>query len=320
MKAKVYVTRKIPEEAYNILQNDCQCISWPAEDVQVDRDVLKRSVQDVQGLLCLLTDKIDEEILAHAPQLQIVSNMAVGYDNIDVAACTQRGIMVTNTPGVLTETTADLTFALLLAAARRIPEACNDLLQGGWRTWSPLYMAGRDVFGATLGLIGLGRIAQAVARRAQGFSMPVLYWNRTRKPEVERELGLQYVDLDQLLQQADFISIHVPLNEGTRGLLGEREFGLMKKSAVLINTARGPIVDRTALYNALVSGRIWGAGLDVYDQEPVDPNDRLIKLRNVVALPHIGSASLATRTKMAVLAAENLIVGLKGKRPPNLVN
>lgn len=319
MKPKVYVTRKLPEKAMEILEAQCRCSIWPQENSPVDRKVLKKAVQDIDGLLCLLTDRIDDQILASAPKLKIVSNMAVGYDNIDVEACSRRKIMVTNTPGVLTETTADLAFALLMSSARRIPEAYNDLLQGGWKTWSPMYMAGRDVYGAALGIVGLGRIGQALAKRAGGFSMRVIYWNRVRKPELEKRLNLEYMELDHLLQAADFISLHVPLNEETRGLIGEREFKLMKKTATLINTARGPIVDKNALYQALVTHRIWGAGLDVYDYEPVNPQDDLIRLKNVVALPHIGSASLETRTKMAEIAVENLVAGLQGKRPENLI-
>ena len=319
MKPKVFITRRIPEEAFQIVAEHCEIDIWDEEERPVPRGVLVEAVSSIDGLFCLLTDRVDEELLNAAPRLRIVANMAVGYDNIDVKACARRGVMVTNTPGVLTETTADLAFGLLLAVARRIPEAERKLLEGGWKTWSPMFMAGRDVYGATLGIIGMGRIGQAMARRARGFSMKVLYWSRNRDAQVEEELGVEYRSLYDLLRESDFVTLHVPLNSDTRGLIGEREISLMKPTAVLINTARGPIVDRDALYRALVSGRIWGAGLDVYDVEPADPSDPLLNLDNVVALPHIGSATVETRTRMAVMAAENLVAGLSGRIPPNLV-
>ena len=320
MKPKVYVTRRLPDTVTSRLRDRLDVDIWDVEDEPVPRDTLLRSVNGVQGVLCLLTDRIDEEFLRAAPEVRVVANMAVGYDNIDVAACTRHKVMITNTPGVLTETTADLAFGLLLATARRIPESEQVLLKGQWKTWSPMFLAGLDVHGATLGIAGLGRIGEAVAKRAQGFSMRLLYWDKVRKLSVEESLGVEYRRFDDLLRESDFITIHLPLEAETRGLFGEREFGLMKPSAVLINTARGPIVQMQALYDALVGKKIWAAGLDVYDADPVSPDDPVVNLDNVVALPHIGSASIATRVKMASMAAENLIAGLSGAVPPNLVN
>ncbi|HHW26387.1 MAG TPA: D-glycerate dehydrogenase, partial [Firmicutes bacterium] len=254
------------------------------------------------------------------PRLKVVANMAVGYDNIDVAECTRRGIVVTNTPGVLTETTADLAFALILAAARRVTEAERYLRQGQWKTWSPMLLTGVDVHGATLGIVGLGRIGEAVARRARGFSMRVLYANRSARPEVEAALGIERRGLDELLKSSDFVSIHVPLNDSTRHLIGERELNLMKPTAVLVNTSRGPVVNERDLYRALKDRRIFAAGLDVFDTEPIRSDNPLLELDNVVLLPHIGSASIATRTQMAVMAARNLTQVLAGQTPQNPVN
>lgn len=320
MKPKVFVTRKLPEEALSILRRHCDYEIWDEEDIPVPRSKLLNSVSEVQAILCLLTERIDDEVLDRAPNLKIVANMAVGFDNIDVDACTRRGVKVTNTPGVLTETTADLAFGLLLAAARRIPEAERVLRRGDWKTWSPMFMAGRDVYGATLGILGLGRIGEAVARRATGFSMRILYWDQVRRPDVEEKLGARFVSLEELLRESDFVSIHLPLTPNTRGLIGKRELEMMKPTAVLVNTARGPIVKQGDLYEALVAGKIWAAGLDVFEEEPVSPDDPLVKLDNVVALPHIASASVATRTRMAVMAAENVVAMLTGHTPPNLVN
>jgi len=255
-----------------------------------------------------------------AKKLKIVSNYAVGYDNIDLEEATKRGIMVTNTPGVLTETTADLTFALLMATARRIVEGDKFVRAGKWKTWGPMLLLGQDIYGATLGLIGLGRIGYAVAKRAKGFDMKVMYYDQVRNEKAEQELGLEFVTLEKLLKESDFVSIHVPLTPQTRHLINEKTLSLMKKNAILINTARGPIVDEKALYEALVNNRIAGAGLDVMDPEPPSMDNPLLRLDNVVLLPHIGSASVATRTKMAIMAAENLVAGLKGEIPPNLVN
>lgn len=319
-KPKVFITRQIPQAALDIVAAACDYRIWPEADVPIPRDRLLAEVRDVDGIYSLLTEKVDTELMDAAPRCRIVANMAVGYDNIDVPALTARRVLVTNTPGVLTETTADLTFALLLATARRLFEANRYMLEGNWRTWSPMQLTGQDVHGATLGIIGCGRIGAAVARRAKGFGMKLLYHNRKRAPELEAELGMEYGAIDDLLRRSDFVSILVPLTPETRHLIGERELSLMKPTAVLINTARGPIVDEKALHRALVEKKIWAAGLDVFEVEPVPLDNPLLKLDNVVAVPHIGSASVATRTKMATTAAANLVAGVTGQRPPNLVN
>jgi len=318
-KWKVFVTRIIPDEGLNLILENCDAEVWQ-EETPPPKEIIIDKIKDCEGILTLLTDKIDAEIMDKAPKLRIISNYAVGYDNIDVKSATQRGIMVTNTPGVLTETTADLAFALILATARRIVEADKFTRSGKWKSWGPMLFLGRDVYGATLGIIGLGRIGQAVARRAKGFNMKVIYYSRKRKEDVERELGVEYRELHSLLREADIVSIHTPLTEETYHLIGEKELSLMKPTAILINTARGAVVDQKALYKALKERRIFGAGLDVYEREPIEADDPLLELDNVVLLPHIGSASVETRGRMARMAAENLLAGLRGERPPNLVN
>ena len=318
-KWKVFVTRIIPDEGLKLILENCDAEVWQAE-TPPPKEIIIEKIKDCEGILTLLTDKIDAGIMDKAPKLRIISNYAVGYDNIDVKSATQRGIMVTNTPGVLTETTADLAFALILATARRIVEADKFTRSGKWKSWGPMLFLGRDVYGATLGIIGLGRIGQAVARRAKGFNMKVIYYSRKRKEDVERELGVEYRELRSLLREADIVSIHTPLTEETYHLIGEKELSLMKPTAILINTARGAVVDQKALYKALKERRIFGAGLDVYEKEPIDADDPLMELDNVVLLPHIGSASVETRGRMARMAAENLLAGLRGEKPPNLVN
>ncbi len=318
--SKVYVTRPIAEEALALLRSQAEVALWPDPDVPPPHEEIVRQVREADGLVCLLTDRIDAEVIAAGERLRVISIMAVGYDNIDVAAATTRHIPVCNTPGVLTEATADLTWALLMVAARRVTEAERYLRAGRWKSWSPQLLLGQDVHGATLGIIGLGRIGQAVARRARGFAMRVLYHSATRKPEVERELSVEWADLDTLLREADFVSLHVPLTEETRNLIGARELALMKPTAILINTARGQVVDQEALVAALQEGRLAAAGLDVFQVEPLAMDDPLLSLEKVVLLPHLGSASVATRTRMAMMAAENLVAGLKGERPPYLVN
>jgi len=318
-RPRVYVTRRLPERAIDIIKQACDVEVWES-DLPVPADVLAEKVKEIDGLLCLLTDKITDSLLASAPRLKVVANMAVGYDNIDVAAATRRGVLVTNTPGVLTETTADLAWALLMAAARRITDAERRLRAGEWQTWKPMEFTGQDVYGATLGLIGMGNIGAAVARRALGFGMRILYHNRRPNPLLEAALGCTYVDLDTLLKESDFISLHCPLTPETRHMISDREFKLMKKTAVLINTARGAVVDEEALVRALQQGEIWAAGIDVYSIEPVPLDHPLLKLDNVVTLPHIGSASIRTRTRMATLAAENVVAALTGKTPPTPVN
>lgn len=316
---KVFVTRKIPEKGLELLKNTAEVRVWEGEE-PVPRQVLLNEVKDVDGLLSLLTETIDEEVMEAGENLKVISNYAVGYDNIDVKAATQRGIMVTNTPGVLTQATADLTFALILAAARRIVEGVDYVKAGKWKTWGPELLLGRDVYGSTLGIIGLGRIGQAVAERARGFNMKVLYYSRRRKPDVESKLELHYVSLDDLLKKSDFVSIHIALNDETRYLIDYDAFEKMKPSAFLINTARGGVVNPKALYQALVNRKIAGAALDVTEPEPIQPKDPILDLDNVIVLPHIGSATVRTRTRMAVMAAENLTAALKGETPPYLIN
>jgi glyoxylate reductase len=320
LKPRVYITRKIPEEALSIINEACEARMWEEEDVPVPRWILEDEISKVDGVYCLLTETIDEALLNKAPKLRVISNMAVGYNNIDIAAATKKGIMVTNTPGVLTETTADLTFALLMATARRMEEGANFLRSGEWKTWSPMLLTGQDIHGATLGIIGLGRIGEAVARRAKGFNMNILYHNRSRKPEVEEELGLTYTDFTTLLQESDFVCVLTPYTPETHHLIGQEELSLMKDTAVLINTARGGIVNEEALYHALKSKTIWAAGLDVFEQEPVPTTHPLLTLPNVTVLPHIGSASIQTRKKMALLAAKNMVQALHGETPTHLVN
>ncbi|MCX6089296.1 MAG: D-glycerate dehydrogenase [Candidatus Atribacteria bacterium] len=321
MKQKnVFVTRRIPEEGIGILQRSCQ-VEVSDYDGVLPREILLHKVAGRDGILPLLTDTIDSEIMdAAGNSLKIIANYAVGYNNIDVYAATQRGIMVTNTPGVLTETTADLAWALLMCCSRRINESERYLRTGKFRGWEPLLFLGTDVHGATLGLVGFGRIAKAMARRASGFDMRVRYYDMNRVGQEEEEkYHVEYQSLGALLRESDFVSLHIPLTKETHHFIGEKELKQMKKEAYLINTARGPIVDEKVLVRALQEGWIRGAGLDVFEQEPAVEAD-LLRMENVVVVPHIGSASYATRTKMATMAAENLIKALEGTIPPNLVN
>jgi glyoxylate reductase len=320
-KPKVFVTRIIPEAGLDMVTGFCDADVWQ-EELPPPREVILERVQGADGLLALLTDKIDAAVMdAAGPGLKVISNYAVGFDNIDVPEATRRRIPVGNTPDVLTDTTADFTFALLLAAARRIVEADRFTRAGRWRTWGPKLLLGYDIAGATLGIIGLGRIGKAVANRARGFDMRVLYYNPLCQDDADTEPAeAGCVDLDTLLAEADFISIHTPLTEETYHLADRRAFRLMKPSAIVINTARGPVVDMDALYQALSSGQIAAAALDVTDPEPIPANHPLLSLENVIIAPHIASASVATRGKMATMAAANLIAGLKGERLPNCVN
>jgi len=319
MKPKVYVTRLIPEKGLEMVLDFCDAEVWEGE-LPAPRELLLDKVREVEGLLSLLTDRIDTPLMEAAPKLKVISNMAVGYDNIDVKEATKRGVIVGNTPGILTDTTADFAFALLMATARRIPEACRYVRDGRWKTWGPKLLLGRDIHGATLGLVGLGRIGSGVARRATGFSMRILYYDLVPRKDLEEELGLEFVGFDTLLERSDFISLHVPLTTETYHLISTEQFRLMKPTAILINTSRGPIVDPQALYKALKSGQIAACGLDVTEPEPIPKEDPLLTLDNCVIVPHIASASIATRTKMAMMAAENLIAGLKGEMPPHPVN
>ena len=321
MKPKVYITRKIAEEAINKAKEVADVEVWP-EELPPPYETLLEKVKDTDGILSMLTDKIDRNLMETASNLRVVSNLAVGFDNIDINEATRRHIPVGNTPGVLTETTADLTFSLLMAASRRIVEADNYTRQGKWKTWGPLILLGQDIHHATLGIIGMGRIGAGVAKRARGFDMRVLYHDENRRStEEEKELGIEYcADIKDLITTSDFISIHVPLLPDTRNLIGAEEFKMMKKSVVLINTSRGPVVNQSALYEALKTGQIFAAGLDVTEVEPIPMDDPLLTLDNVIIAPHIGSASFNTRTKMAFMAVENLVAGLQGKLPPNCVN
>jgi glyoxylate reductase len=315
LKSTVYITRKLPEEVIGKLSNHFNVRMWEEENIPVPRDVLLKEIEEVDGLFCLLTDKIDEEVLNKAPHLKVISTLAVGYNNIDVQVAARKGIVVTNTPGVLNETTADLTFTLLMAVARRVVEASDFLRSGEWGAWSPMQLTGQDIYGATMGIIGLGRIGEALAKRAKGFDMNVLYYNRTRKPEKEQELGIHYAILKDLLQQSDYVCLLLPYSQEVHYLIGKEELSLMKRNAILINSARGGIIDEDALYHALKNGQIWAAGLDVFEQEPVPVNHPLLSLPNVVTLPHIGSASVKTRLTMAHLVADNIVNVLHGEKP-----
>jgi glyoxylate reductase len=317
---KVFLTRLIPEVGLTPLQDTVELDAWP-DELPPTRQALLEHIQGKEGLLCLLTDAIDADAMdAAGGSLRVISQMAVGFDNIDVPAATARRIPVGNTPGVLTEATADYTWALLLGAARRLVEASAYARSGRWRTWGPKLLLGADVSGAVLGIVGLGRIGRAVAERARGFDMRILYFDRQRNPEAEASPGLEFVAFEDLLAQADFVSIHTTYSESTHHLFGDDEFERMKPGALLINTARGPIIDREALYRALTLGKIAGAALDVTDPEPIDPADPLLELDNLIVTPHIASASRSARGRMARMAAENLLAGLRGERLPNCVN
>jgi glyoxylate reductase len=316
---KVLVTARMPEEVLSLISQDHQVESYDA-DPPMDRQRLLRSIADKEGLLCTITDRIDTEVLDSAPALKVIANYGVGFEHLDIDAATRRGIPVTNTPGVLTESTADLAFALILATARRVVEGDRRIRERKFQYWAPLLFLGQEVSGQTLGIIGMGRIGKAVARRAAGFSMRVIYHSRSRlEPAEEQEIKASFAPLETLLGEADFVTLHVPLTPLTRHLIGSQELELMKPSAYLINTARGPVVDEAALVRALRQGQIRGAGLDVYEREP-ELSPGLADLENVVLLPHVGSATVETRTRMAYMAANNLLVGLRGDPPPNCLN
>lgn len=320
-RPKVYVTRQLFDEAMGILERHAEVEVFEGVDNAIPRELLLSKVRDVDGLLPLLTDAIDAEVMDAGSKLKVISNYAVGFNNIDIDAATKRGIYVTNTPGILTDTTADCTFALLMAVARRIPEADRHVRARKWaHAWGPRMFIGTDIHGKTLGIIGLGRIGTAVARRAKGFNMKLIYSDVTRRMGLEKELGMTYKELDEAFSEADYVTVHVPLTEATHHFIGEHQLSTMKKTAFLINTSRGPVVDEDALYRALRDGVIAGAGLDVFEEEPIDPGSPLLELDNIVLTPHIASASRETRTKMAVTAAKNLVAVLQGTEPSNLVN
>jgi glyoxylate reductase len=320
-KPRVFVTRLIPQGGLDLIRQACDAQIWE-EELPPPRHLLLEQVRGVDGLLSLLTDSVDAELMdAAGPGLRVISNYAVGYDNVDVAAATDRGIPVGNTPGVLSETTADMAFALLMAGARRLVEGADYVRAGRWRTWGPTLLLGHDVHGATLGLVGLGRIGQGVARRAAGFSMKVIYYDPYCDAETGASVGAEACsNLDDLLAEADFVSLHLPLTENTYHFIGTEALAKMKSTAVLVNTSRGPVVDSDALYEALAAGQIAYAALDVTDPEPLPADHKLLTLANCLVVPHIASASWTTRTRMAVMAAENLLAGLGGQRLPNCVN
>jgi glyoxylate reductase len=320
-KPKVFVSRRIPEDGIQPIKEATEAEIW-ADDLPPPRADLLKAVAGCDGVVTLLTDRVDDEFLdAAGPQLKVVSNYAVGFDNVDVPACTSRGVAVGNTPGVLTETTADLAFALLMAAARRLPEGDRYVRAGKWKTWGPLLLLGPDVHGATIGIVGFGRIGQAMARRARGFGMKVVYQDVHRAdPAVEAEFEATSLPLEELLPMADFVSLHVNLTPQTKGLIDAEKLSWMKPSAVLVNTSRGPVIDHAALAEALTSGKLFAAALDVTDPEPIPPDDPLVGLENCLIVPHIASASRATRSKMAEMAAANLLAGVRGERIPTPVN
>ncbi|AJD91929.1 2-ketogluconate reductase [Jeotgalibacillus malaysiensis] len=313
--SKIFITRKIDEAVIDELKKSFDVEVWDSEDEAVPRDILLEKVKESQALLTMLSDQIDKEVLSNAPLLKVVANMAVGYDNIDVQAAEKAGIIVTNTPDVLTDTTADLAFSLILATARRIPEAAEYIKKGDWTSWSPYLLAGHDVHHKTLGIIGMGKIGQAVAKRAAGFDMDILYHTRSRKTEAEEQFGAQYKSLNDLLEKADFVLVLAPLTDETRGMIGAEQFKIMKESAIFINVGRGPVVDEKALIEALENGEIAGAGLDVFEKEPISKDHPLVAMKNVVAVPHIGSASTETRFIMMKLAADNIKAVLNGEKP-----
>ncbi len=317
-KPRVYATHQLFEEAREILDTACDVEYWTNEE-RPPRDEVLRRVKDKEGLVCLLTEKVNDELLRAAPKLRIAANVAVGYDNIDLDACTKRGVVATNTPGVLDETTADFAWTLMMAVARRLSEGEQLARSGNWKGWNLDQLCGTDVCGKTLGIVGFGRIGRAMARRALGFQMKVLYTDAVKAPpDVAQSLNAEYRDLNSLLAESDFVSLHVPLIPQTRGLLDAPKFYRMKPTAFLINTARGPVVDEAALVAVLEAKKIAGAALDVYENEPfIHPG---LKRPNVVLAPHLASASTETRTKMAIMAASNITALFKGQMPPNMLN
>jgi glyoxylate reductase len=319
MPFSVFVTRHLTPQAEEKLNTFCQAEYWPEETPPPYQILLEKSRQ-IDGLLCLLTDQIDAHLIADAENLKVISQVAVGVDNIDLDAAAQRGIPIGHTPDLLTDATADLVFALILAASRRLGEAIDYARSGSWQTWGLTTLLGESVYGATLGIIGLGRIGQAVARRAQGFAMPILYVDNSNNPTLAKQLGAKRVPLTHLLEGADIVSLHVPLNKTTAGLIGAEQFELMKPRAILVNAARGAVVDTDALVTALKTGKIGYAALDVTDPEPLPHTHELYQLPNALIVPHIGSATRTARNQMALLAVDNLIAGLKGNPLPKAVH
>jgi glyoxylate reductase len=319
-KPKVYVTRMLPERGLKIIKKHFNTEVWP-KYAPPPKKVIIQKAANIDALVSLLSDKIDAEVFDAAPKLKIVSQIAVGFDNIDLKEATKRGIYVTNTPEVLTDTTADFAWALLMAIARRVVEADKYVRTGKWKVaWHPEMLQGRDVYGATMGIVGAGRIGYEVARRAKGFKMKILFYDVIPRPEMEKDFDAKKVDLDTLLRESDFVSLHVPLMKETLHLIDESKLRMMKKTAYLINNSRGPVINEKALFKALKKGWIAGAGLDVFEQEPTPKTNPLLKMDNVVVAPHISSASYETRSKMAEMVAENLVAFFEKRKPPNLVN
>jgi glyoxylate reductase len=323
MTQKVFVTRRIPQQGLDMITGKFDVTVWPSENPPSKEEIIDHA-SDCQGLITLLSDPIDADLISKLSRLKVIAQYAVGYDNINVGEATQRGVMVTNTPGVLTETTADLTWSLIMSTARRIVEADQYVRKGQWNVaWGPQLLLGSDIHGSTLGIIGMGRIGQAVARRAMGFNMRVLYHSRSHNEEIEsvsRLVEAESTDLETLLKESDIVSVHVPLTPRTQHMIGEKELRMMKRGAILVNTSRGQVVDQDALCDALSSQHMGGAGLDVFREEPISKSSPLLELENVVLVPHIGSASKNTRATMAKMCAENIIAALKGEKPPNIVN
>lgn len=312
-KPKVYITRKIAEKHLKAYQDDFEIRMWEKEEQAVPRETLLKEAADADALFTVLSDNINEELLETAPSLKVIANMAVGFDNIDLEACKAHQIVVTNTPDVLTETTADLGFSLVMAVARRIVEADEWVKADKWESWAPFFFAGSDIHHKTIGIVGMGRIGEAIAKRATGFDMKILYHNRSRKKEAEAQLNANYVSFEELLETSDFVVTVVPYTDETNGLFNEAAFKKMKSNAIFINISRGKVVDEDALLEALKSGEIKGAGLDVFREEPIRADHPLVQLKNTVCLPHIGSASIETRTEMVQLCMDNISAVLHGK-------
>ncbi|WP_064092863.1 2-hydroxyacid dehydrogenase [Rossellomorea aquimaris] len=315
MKPSIFITRKLPHSIICSLESQYEVEMWEYEDVPVPREVLLDKSKHVSALLTMLSDNVDKELLYGTASLKVVANLAVGYDNIDLKAAGNLGIIVCNTPDVLTETTADLTFGLLMATGRRLIEGDRYIREGRWKSWSPLLLAGTDIHHKTIGIVGMGSIGEGVARRAKGFNMNILYHNRSRKYEAEERIGAVYTSFNDLLAHSDFVVILAPLTEDTKGMFQREQFIKMKNTAILINAARGPIVNEEALVEALKTGEIAGAGLDVFQEEPIDPQHPLLSMENVVAVPHIGSSSKETRFNMMSLCVENIEAVLNGESP-----
>ncbi|GLB59695.1 2-hydroxyacid dehydrogenase [Cytobacillus sp. NCCP-133] len=320
MKPYVFISRKLPDEAIAILKEKYDVHMWEQEDAAVPYEVFLEETKKADALLTMLSEPVNEDVLKAGEKLKIVANMAVGYDNIDVKAASRLGVTVTNTPNVLNDSTADLTFALVLAAARRMVEASEFVKEGNWKSWSPFLLAGQDVHHKTIGIVGMGNIGKTVAKRATGFEMEILYHNRSRKHDAEQELGAKYASFKELLERSDFVVCMTPLTEETRNLFNRNAFKKMKQQAVFVNASRGPVVNEHDLYEALVEGEIAAAGLDVFAEEPIGSDHPLLGLKNVVAMPHIGSASMETRFAMMKLCVENIDLVLSGNAPKTPVN